>query len=307
MVRVPRPILWWSSEDDGKGLISSALTNKLVWLNGSNVRQHTPFQIRKRNLLQRIPGLGQRLFSGWIGDMPTVNLGNGEMRSSTYWHAPSVSLAPKYIKYFFVDGNGGVSGTLAVANAVTSLWTSVRHGGAGLSPKVSGNLSLNGFANGHARAKLFDAHREYELTVGIDLIAPRDPTVEITILEPGTSRDLLYETALNVLNQEVAGLNRVSPEELSIEALPMDDRYIRYVGPALRHIDTFLGRRYVDFRINGPNRITVSPEEPSPISLTIRGDGPNRFLFAIQVLDLNTMETTISEFMPVVVTQTRSD
>ncbi len=56
--RLPKPVLWWSSHEDGSGVVNAVLTNKKVWLNERGVRQHTPFQIRRRNLLTRIPRLG---------------------------------------------------------------------------------------------------------------------------------------------------------------------------------------------------------------------------------------------------------
>ena len=291
MQRIPKPVLWWSSEGDGSGALSGVLTDKKVWLNGLYVRQHTPFQIRRRNLLTRIPWLGRGLFGGWVGDMPTVYLGGGSMRSTTHWQATNVSLVPSSTDYFFVDGNGGVSGTLAVSNTPSVRWRSVKHGGVGLKPKLVGGLSSNGLANGYARAELFHLGREYEVTWNGVVVAPEDPRVEIEVLEPGTSEDLLLEIAYGVLSQELQG-----------SEVTQNDRLI---ASALSHIRSFLGRRYIDFAVNGETRFIATASEPSPISLTVRGDGPVRLLFAIKVLDLDTGASSISEFMPLMITQPR--
>ena len=99
--------------------LSAVSVNKLVWLNGQDVRQHTPFRIHKRNLLRRIPRLGRRLFGSWVGDVPTVYPGDGSMRSVTQWQASHVSLFPSSVDYYFTDDNGGVSGPLAGVTAVS--------------------------------------------------------------------------------------------------------------------------------------------------------------------------------------------
>ena len=120
MPRVPKPVLWWSSEEDGSNVLSAVPVNKLVWLNGLNVRQHTPFRICRRNLLTRVPGLGRRLFGSWVGDVPTVYQGGGIMSSMTRWQATHVSLVPSSADYYFTDGNGGLSGSLIVSNIPTA-------------------------------------------------------------------------------------------------------------------------------------------------------------------------------------------
>lgn len=289
MPRIPKPVLWWSSEDDGSGALSAALTNKKVWLNGLGILHQTPFQIRRRNLLTRTPWLGRRLFGAWIGDIPTIYPGAGVMRSQTYWQAANVSWAPSSVDYFFVDGHGGVSGSLAVSNTPTFQWRSVRHGGAGLNPKIDAGLSLFGTTTAFARAELVHLGREYEHTFEGVVLAPRDPAVEIEVLEPGTSRDLLLESAREALEHELGDLP--------------GDRRREYLASALAHVDTFLGRRYVDFTVDGETRFIATSGESSPVSLTVRGDGPVRLLFAIRVHNLEARTSSISEFMPVVVTQ----
>ena len=161
----------------------------------------------------------------------------------------------------------------------------------GLNPKLESGLSDNPLGVKYIRAELGHMSREYEFTIQGEILAPSDPDVEVEILEPGTSEDLLLETALEVLYVESDSLffNNNQP----------------YVMSVLRHIETFLGRRYVDFSLRGESRFTVTPDDPAPISITIRGDGPDRLLFAVRVQDIETGETSISEFMPVIVTQTR--
>ena len=292
MRRVPRPVLWWSSKEDGNNMLSAVPVNKWVWLNGINVRQHMPFRIRRRNLLTRIPRLGRRLFGAQVGDIPTVDLGEGAMRSKIQWQASHVSLVPSSVDYYFIDDNGGVSGSLVVSNTPTFQWRLVKHGGGGLNPKLDVSLSANPLAAKSVRAELGHVDREYELTLEGVVLAPWDPDVEIEVLEPGTSRDLLREIALDVLVHE-------------LEGFPYG-RYNEYLVSAMHHIDTFLGRRYVDFALHGETRFTATSDEVSPVSLTVRGDGPDRLLFAIQVRNLDTGTTSISEFMPVIVTQPRS-
>ena len=198
MPQVPKPVLWWSSEEGGGDILSAVPVNKLVWLNGWNVRQHTPFRIRRRNLLARVPGLGRRLFGSWVGDVPTVYPGEGIMSSITPWQAAHVSLVPSSVNYYFTDGNGGVSGPLVVSNTPTAQWRSVRHGGSSLSPKVDVGLSANPLAVKSVRAELGHLSNDYEFTFESEVLAPWDPEVEIEVLEPGTSKDVLLETALEV-------------------------------------------------------------------------------------------------------------
>ena len=151
---VPKPVLWWSSKDSGGDILSAVPVNKLVWLNGSNVRQHTPFRIHRRNLLTRIPWLGRGLFGAWVGDVLTVYPGDGRMRSKERWQAAHVSLVPSSVDYYFTDGNGGVSGPLIVSNTPTTQWKKVRHGGGGLKPKLEVRLSDNPLAVKSVRAEL---------------------------------------------------------------------------------------------------------------------------------------------------------
>ena len=291
MPNVPKPVLWWSFQACGGHILSAVSVNKLVWLNGQDVRQHTPFRIRKRNLLTRVPRLGRRLFGSWVGDVPTVYPGDGSMRSLTQWQASHVSLFPSSVDYYFTDDNGGVSGPLAVSNTPTAQWKSVRHGGGGLRPKLEVGLSDNPSAVKSVRAELGHYNNDYEFTFESQVLAPWDPDVEIEVLEPGTSRDLLLETALEVLHRE-------------LEDIPSSwgDQYLT---AALKYIDSFLGRRYVDFSMNGEARFTATADVPTPFSLTVRRDGPVRLLFAIQIRDRDAGITSISEFMPLIVTQPR--
>ena len=322
--RLPKPVLWWSSHEDGSGVVNAVLTNKMVWLNERGVRQHTPFQIRRRNLLTRIPRLGQRLFGAWVGDVPTVYQGAGAMRSETHWQATNVSLVPSAVDYFFIDGNGGISGSLAVSNTPTFQWRSVKHGGGVLNPKLGVDLSPYGLAPGSVRAELAYIRKEYEFTFEGFVLAPQDPAVEIEVLAPGTSEDLLRDVAFDVLDHELGDLafnqEPLDPElrNLAFSQGPLDpeglfritrfDRYLHdpYLASALRHVDSFLGRRYAEFTIHGETRFIATTDEPHPVSLTVRGDGPVRLLFAIQVRDRDTGTTSISEFMPVVVRESRS-
>ncbi len=291
MPRVPKPVLWWSSGDDGTGLVHSVLTNKRVWLNGSNVRQHTPFQIRRRNLLARIPWLDRRMFGAWVADVPTMNLGSGNMRSATYWHAANVFHKPGNVDYFFIDGNGGVSGALAVSNTPTFHWRVAKFGGAGVKPKLDVDLTPDGLTTLSTRAELLHFGREYEVTYEGVVLAPQDPNVEIEIMEPGTSRDLLLETALDILSNE-------------LQDAPYN-RHDQYMTTALQHVDSFLGRRYVDFALEGETVFAAFPGAPTPVSLTMKGDGPTRLLFAIRVHDRDNRTSSLSEFMPVVIPEPR--
>ncbi len=291
MPRVSKPILWWSSDIDGSVMLSAAPVNKAVWLHGLNVRQHTPFQIRRRNLLARIPRLGRRLFGSWVGDLRTLYTSDGRMRSEISWQTAHVSPVPSSTDYYFIDGNSGVSGPLAVSNTPTTRFESFIQGGMGLHPRLETGLSANPLGANYVRAELGRLHREYEFTIVGEVLAPIDPDVEVEILEPGTSGDLLLETALEILYYES-------------ENLPFNNSQ-PFVVSALRHINTFLGRRYVEFSIGGESRFTATPDDPTSISITLRGDGPVRLLFAIRVRDRETGEASISEFMPVIVTQAR--
>ena len=304
MPYVPKPVLWWSSEDNGNGILSAVLTNKKVWLNGVGVVQHTPFQIRRRNLLTRIPWLGRRAFKGWVADVPTDYQGGDAMRSTTYWRATHVSGTPiSSADYFFIDGNGGASGSLTVSNTPTFQWISVKRGGIDLNPQFEATLSSDGMATGSARGQLGYARKGYEFTFEGTILAPKDPNVEIEILEPQTSRDLLLETAHAILDRDLGDtLARQNPYLLG-ETLAWQNN--PYLESALHHVDSFLGQRYVDFAVNGETRFVATPDDPPPISLVVRGEGPTRLLFAVQVRNLDTGTTSISEFMPVVVTQPR--
>lgn len=298
MPHVPRPVLWWSSQEDGSGVLSAVLTDKHVWLHGRGVRQQTPFRILRRNLLARIPHLGRRLFGAWVSDIPTVYLGNGAMRSETYWQATSLALPPASTDYYFTDANGGTSGSLAVVNTPTLQWTMARYAGGGLRPRADVILS----SNGYARAELGQYGRSYEVHLSGEILAPQDPEVEIEVLEPGTSQELLLKTAEDVLHHELASL----AEEQSLGVgHPSSYQHFRYLAPALRHIDSFLGRRYVDFVIHGESRFTATADTSHPVSLTVRGDEPVRLLFAIQIRDRHTGSISISEFMPVIIAEPR--
>ncbi len=310
MPRMPKPLLWWS---DGNKAISSALTNKEVWLYGSGVRQPAPFQIRRRNLLTRIPRLGQGRFGTWVTDIPTEYLGNGEMRSQFPWQATYVSFSPGSSEYFFTDNNEGVSGSLTVSNMPNVKWRQAKHGEMALNPKLD--------LGGYIRAILGRFKRDYEFTIEGELIAPQDPDVEITLLEPGTSELLLRNTAQDILFNEFGRRTMSEPRAAEerdpqydelwglathkiqplVEDMPQSYRHTRYLASAMRLINSYLGRRYVDFAIRGSNRFTVNEDKPYPISITLRGDGPVKLLFALQVRNTDTGTTSISEFMPVVV------
>ena len=99
----------------------------------------------------------------------------------------------------------------------------------GLNPKLESGLSDNPLGVKYIRAELGHMSREYEFTIQGEILAPSDPDVEVEILEPGTSEDLLLETALEVLYVESESLffNNNQP----------------YVMSALRHIETFLGAK----------------------------------------------------------------
>ena len=298
MPRVPRPVLWWSSEEDGNDLLSAVLTNKNVWLHGRGIRQQTPFRILRRNLLARIPRLGRRLFGAWVSDIPTVYLGDGAMRSEIHWQATSLTLPPAATDYYFIDGNGGISGALAVSNTPTLHWRMAKYRGGGLRPRAVVGLS----ANGYARAELGQYGRSYEVEFEGEVLAPQDPDVEVEILEPGTSQELLRETAEDILYHE---LGKLVEEQSSGKDSLSDYRHLQYLVPALSHVNTFLGRRYVDFVLHGESRFTATADKPFPVSLTVRGDGPVQLLFAIRVRNRETGATSISEFMPLVIAEPR--
>ena len=101
----------------------------------------------------------------------------------------------------------------------------MKHGGGALNPKIDVGLSANPLAVKSVRAELGHLNNDYEFTFESEVLAPWDPDVEIEVLEPGTSRDLLLETALEVLELEDLPYNRSD----------------QYLTPALKHIDSFLG------------------------------------------------------------------
>lgn len=306
MPRAPKSVLWWSSDISGSNALSAVLTNKEVWLHGCGVRQRAPFQIRRRNLLTRIPRLGQRPFGTWVSDIPTVYLGNGEMRSRIPWQATKVSLTPGLADYFFTDNNGGTSGLLTVSNTPTFRLNSVKHGGGGLNPKIDVGIS----SGGYVRANLAHYQREYEFTFEGEVLAPQDPNVEVEVLDPGTSRDVLYDAALEILHNEFENLDEsgvlyIDERQFPVEASPSAYRQYRYLASAMDHVDSFLGRRYIHFAIHGETTFIAAIEKPSPVSLTLRGDGPVRLVFAVQVRDRDSGTQSISEFIPVVVGESR--
>ena len=301
MPRVPKPTLLWSSNEDGDGVLSAALVDKRVWLHGYGVRQKTPFQIRRRNLLGRIPHLGRRLFGGWVSNVPTLHLGDGHFRSVTYWQASSNAPPLSSTDYYFIDGNGGESGTLAVSNTPTFRWKSVERRVIGLKPMLALGLATHGYA----RMDLGHYDKSYELQFEGEVLAPRDPEVEIEVLNPGTSRDALVNTAENVLYHEFDLLSTSHGQASTRESVLSDYQHYQFFAPAMRHIDSFLGRRYIDIEIHGDTRFTAGPDKPNRVSLTVRGDGPVRLLFAIQVLDVELGTRTISELMPIKVLDRR--
>ncbi len=138
------------------------------------------------------------------------------MRSETHWQATNVSLAPSAVDYFFIDGNGGISGSLAVSNTPTFQWRSVKQGGGVLNPRLGVDLSPNGLAPGSVRAELAYFRREYEFTFEGLVLAPQDPAVEIEVLAPGTSEDLLRDVAVDVLEHELGNLP-INQEQLVVE------------------------------------------------------------------------------------------
>ena len=286
MRRVPKPILWWSPDQDGSISLSGVPTNKLVWLRGKNVRQHTPFQIRRRNLLTRIPGVGKGLFGSYVWDIPTVDLGAGVIRSEIIWQATSISQMPSLVDYFFVDGNGGVSSTLTVSNMATMRWSKAKRTSGIVNPELSVNLSTNGSTTTYAKGSLFESSRHFEYTVEGELVAPRDPEVEIEVLNPLTSRVQLLDVAREVLSFEL--------KELA------SDLQERYLDSAISHLSTFLEQQDVEITVSGESRFTVTADEPVPVSISISGHGPAQVLFAVQVRDLDSGDITISEFMPVI-------
>ena len=298
MPRVPEPVLWWSSEEEGGGVLSAALTNKNVWLHGRGIRQQTPFRILRRNLLTRIPRLGRRLFGAWVSDIPTVYLGDGAMRSQTHWKTASLALPPTSTDYYFIDGNGGISGSLAVSNTPTFQWRIAKYKGGHLRPKTDVGLS----SSGYARAELGQYGGSYEVEFKGEVLAPQDPDVEIEVLEPGTSQELLLGLAEDFLYHELGSL--VKEQSLEDDNL-LGYQDFRYMAPAMHHLDSFLGRRYVDFVTHGESRFTATADAPHPVSLTVRGDGPVRLLFAVQVRDRETGIVSISEFMPVIIVEPR--
>ena len=254
---VPKSVLWWSSQASGGDIINAVPANKFVWLHGKDVRQHTPFRIRKRNLLTRVPRLGQRLFRPWAQDVPTDYSRDGSMRSSGQWQASHVSLSPSSVDYYFTDEGGGVSGPLTVSNTPTARWEKVQHGGGVLRPKVELGMSDNPMAAKSVRAELGHYSNEYEFMIEGQVLAPWDPPVEIEILEPGTSENRLLEAALEVLYGE-------------LEDLPSSwgDRYLT---AAVKYVNGFLGRRYIDVSMNSETRLTATAENPAPFSFTVRG------------------------------------
>ena len=281
----PMPVLWWSSNEDGSDALSAVPVNKWVWLFGRNIRQSTPFQIHRRHMLTRIPWLGRRLFATWVGSVPTIDLGDGKLRSEVQWQASHVSRGPGWTNYYFGDGNGAVSGQLVVSNMSTAHWNEVRHGGALLNPRLDMGLS----EAKSIRARVGRIKRDYNFGFGCGLIAPQDPDVDIEVIGPGTSVPLLQEVARDVLVHE-------------LDDLPYENRS-EYLEDAMRHIDSFLGSRDVEFSFHSETRLTVIEGEPTLFSLTVRGEGPLRMLFAIQVRDHETRAATVSEFMPVMVTE----
>lgn len=287
MVKIPKAVLWWSSEDDGYGMVTDVGSGKKVWLNGSNNLQHTPFRILRRNSFSRIPRIGRKLFGAWITDVPTVYLDGGNLRSATYWHATNISLTPSATEYYFIDANGGVSGSLAVTNTPYVHWTKVSYGGAVFEPKLDVSLSATGLSTAHARAELLDLKKGYELTLEGDIVAPQDPVVEIELLEPGKSRDMLVSTVQESIEFEIG--------------MRANDRNPLHLSSVLPYIDSFLEPRNVDFEFQGEEVFMATPDEPRTISVTVRGDEPVKLLFAIKVNNIDTRTHSVSEFMPVIV------
>ena len=288
MPRMPRPVLWWSPNEDGSDAISSALVNKRVWLHGRDVRQHTPFRIHQRNLLTRIPRLGRRLFGTWVSDIPTVDLGGGAIRSEFPWQAAHIAYVMSSSDYYFIDGNGGVSGKLTVSNTPTAHFKSVRHGGSGLRPRFDTRLS----EARSIRAELGYMMNDYAFGLEGEIIAPSDPEIEIEVLNSSTSADLFYDIARGILDYELMDL-------------PYSDKE-RYLPTTLRQIESFLGRRFIHVEVHGATILTATEEKPSPFSFTVRGDGPAQMLFAVQVHNLDTGTISISEFLPITVVDRRS-
>ena len=291
MYRVPRPVLWWSPNEEGTDIVSAAPVNKWVWLHGRNVRQHTQFSIRRRNLLSRIPWLDRRLFGTYVASIPTIDLGDGAIRSEFRWQATHVAYEASAATYYFVDGNGGVSGELIVSNTPNARWMSVRHGGAVVNPKLDVSLSANASDRKSVRAELFSAERDYQLTFDTEIIAPRDPVVEIEVLHPQMSRDVLHELASDILRNELRNF-------------PYGNG-VRYRTAALNHIDSFLGNRNIQFEEESESRLITTPDEPARFSLTLSGSGSVRMLFAVQVHDRTARTSSVSELMPIIVSERR--
>ena len=285
--------------------MNTVLTNKEVWLHANGIYQETPFAIRRRNLLGRISHIGRSRWGGWVQDIPTESLGGGAMRSRTYWLATNDSSDPvSSASYYFMDRNGGESGTLTVSNTPTYQFKSARYGGLSLRPKVDTNLSFSAGGAMSVRAELAEYRRGFEINIEGEVLAPRDPEVEIEVLEPGKSRDLLIQTASEVLSYEVARMPFREARTRQVEMFA-NEHQDQYVADALHRVESFLGPRDVDFSTNRLDRFVAAPDEPSAASVTLRGEGPVRLIFAVRVHDRDAGTTLISEFMPVIVTPPR--
>lgn len=206
MKRMPKPILWWSDHKHGNHAITAVLNNKNVWLHASDVRQRTPFRIMRRNLLSRIPGFITRMFASYVLDIPTIDIKPGRTRSEFDWQASFVDFHPAYEIYFFVDGNGGKSGTLAVSNSVTFGWKEATRIRGLVKPELTVDLSQSTSPSTHVKATLAEASRDGEFTITGELIAPQDPEVEIEILSPRRSADQLLNIVRQVLTYEFKDL-----------------------------------------------------------------------------------------------------
>ena len=287
MKQMPKPTLWWSDYQDGNHAITAVLNNKNVWLHARDVRQSTPFRIMRRNLLSRIPRMIDRMFASYVLDVPTVDINPGRIRSEFDWQASFVAFNPAYEIYFFVDGNGGKSGTLTVSNMVTFDWKEARRRNGFLNPELIVDLSQVTSPSTHMKATLGEVGSDYESTLTGWLIAPQDPEVEIEILSPRRSARQLLDIAIQVLTYEFKDLESGLQGE--------------YIESGIEHIMRYLEPSDFDIDIIGETRMLVTADEPYPVTISLKGSGPVRSLLAVQVRDLITGEVTTSELMPVVI------
>ncbi len=287
MKRMPRPILWWSSDERGSDILNGVPTNKEVWLHAENVRQPTPFQIRRRTLFSRIPGFTKSLLATYVIDVPTVDLGNGVLRSRGHWQAAEISLSPSSSDYFFLDGNGSSSGILTVSNTPTFRWQSARRRSGIINPELMVPFGQNGLETKYAKGTLFNYSDSFEYVLEGSVIAPEDPGVELVVLTPEARGNRLLNLSREVLSFELKDL--------------VPDLQRRYITSALEHLRGFSTGPSVEFTSVQNPRFEIAADEMRSFGFSIRDREPTRMLFAVEVRNLDTNDISISEFMPVVI------